>query len=98
MREARAQFWSERTGAVEVRPQLTRAVELALAGHWDAAHKLVQVHEGDAAADWIHAVLHKIEGDEGNARYWYRRTSGQAYEAFADPQAELRAILASLTY
>ena len=53
-------------------------------------------HEGDAAADWLHAVLHKIEGDTGNARYWYRRT-GQSFEEFADAQAELAAIRASIS-
>jgi hypothetical protein len=79
------------------RQDLIRAVELALAGDWDGAHKLVQEHEDDAAACWIHAVLHKSEGDETNARYWYRR-SGQFYEAYAEPQAELAAIKAALTY
>ena len=52
---------------------LARAVDLAVAGSWDAAHEIAQRHEGDATADWLHAVLHKIEGDAGNARYWYRR-------------------------
>jgi hypothetical protein len=42
-------------------------------------------------------VLHKIEGDEGNSRYWYRRTA-HAYEAYANPRAELQAIRAALTY
>lgn len=80
------------------RAELIGAVELALAGDWDGAHRLVQAHEDDATANWIHAVLHKIEGDEANARYWYRRAGGQAYEAFADPPSELRAIHAALTY
>ena len=43
------------------------------------------------------AVLHKIEGDESNSRYWYRR-SGQSYESWSDPKAELAAIKAVLTY
>jgi hypothetical protein len=38
---------------------LLRAIELALAGKWDAAHQLVQQYEDDATAAWIHAVLHK---------------------------------------
>jgi len=75
---------------------LIRVVELALAGDWDEAHRLAQRHEGDATADWLHAVLHKIEGDGDNARYWYRRTA-HAYEDYADPQAELAAVRASLT-
>jgi hypothetical protein len=42
-------------------------------------------------------VLHKIEGDESNARYWYRR-SGQFYESYADGKVELAAIRAALAY
>jgi hypothetical protein len=79
------------------RQDLTRAVDLALTGNWDAAHKIVQEDEEDATSCWIHAVLHKIEGDAGNSRYWYRR-AGQAYEAYSDPKAELAAIKAALTY
>jgi hypothetical protein len=44
-----------------------------------------------AIADWLHAVLHKIEGDDGNARYWYRRTP-HSFEDFTDTNAELAAI------
>jgi hypothetical protein len=77
------------------RQDLIRAVDLAISGDWHGAHKMVQEHEDDATARWIHAVLHKIEGDEGNSRYWYQRTV-QAYEAYADPRVELEAIKASL--
>ncbi len=79
------------------RTELTRAVDLALAGDWGGAHKIAQEDEDDANSCWIHAVLHKIEGDAGNARYWYRR-AGQAYEAYTDPNAELAAIKAVLSY
>jgi hypothetical protein len=79
------------------RQDLIQAVELALAGDWQAAHRIVQQDEADATCCWIHAVLHKIEGDAANARYWYRR-AGQSYEAYADAKAELAAIKAALTY
>ena len=79
------------------RQDLTSAVDFAIAGNWDAAHKIVQEDEDDATSCWIHAVLHKIEGDAGNAHYWYRR-AGQAYESYADAKAELAAIKAVLTY
>jgi len=79
------------------RQELIRAVELAIAGDWEGAHKIVQRDETDPASCWIHAVLHKIEGDGANARYWYGR-AGQAYEAYADTGAELMAIKAALTY
>lgn len=78
-----------------IRADLLKAVDAALAGDWDAAHKLAQRHEGSPVADWLHAVLHKIEGDASNARYWYARTHLD-YERFPDPKVELRAILHEL--
>jgi hypothetical protein len=42
--------------------------------NWDAAHKLVQ-DEATADAAWVHAYLHRVEGDLGNAGYWYRRAA-----------------------
>jgi hypothetical protein len=71
--------------------ELRHAVDRALAQDWAAAHDIAQRHEGDATADWLHAVLHKIEGDDGNAHYWYRRTQHR-FDEFADPRAELAAI------
>jgi hypothetical protein len=41
-------------------------------GDWDAAHKLVQANEGEPDHDWVHAHLHRVEGDLSNAGYWYR--------------------------
>ena len=70
---------------------LLKAIELALAGEWDAPHRIVQGYESDATAAWIHAVLHKIEGDLDNSRYWYRR-AGKMDHVADEPQAELRAI------
>lgn len=75
--------------------ELLRAVELALADDWDAAHQMVQQYEGDATAAWIHAVLHKIEGDAGNAGYWYRR-AGQMEHVDDEPRGELKLILEEL--
>lgn len=39
---------------------------------WDRAHRLAQEETGEAGA-WVHAHLHRVEGDAGNAAYWYRR-------------------------
>jgi hypothetical protein len=75
--------------------QLTRAIDLALAGDWDGAHKIVQADEDDVTSCWIHAVLHKIEGDASNSRYWYGQAR-RGYEDFADPKMELAAIRALL--
>lgn len=41
-------------------------------GQWDAAHQIVQECQGRTAA-WVHAYLHRKEGDADNAAYWYRR-------------------------
>jgi hypothetical protein len=41
-------------------------------GNWDAAHGVAQDVSGPDGA-WVHAYLHRKEGDEGNAGYWYRQ-------------------------
>ena len=71
------------------------ALAAAAAGRWDEAHSLVQRHEGDPVADWIHAVVHKAEGDLSNSRYWYRR-SGRLAHVDDDPGGELDVIRAEL--
>jgi len=43
-------------------------------GEWNQAHKIVQ-DEPTADAAWVHAYLHRVEGDLGNAGYWYRRAA-----------------------
>lgn len=79
-----------------MRTDLLDAINAALAGEWDRAHRIVQRDEADPVACWIHAVLHKIEGDAGNSRYWYTRTA-RSYNDFPDPRAELAAIKNELT-
>ena len=44
----------------------------AAKGDWDEAHRLAQ-SQGDAVGAWVHAYLHRVEGDLSNAGYWYRR-------------------------
>jgi len=70
---------------------LLQAIDLAVEGQWNAAHELVQQYETDTTAPWIHAVLHKMEGDLDHCRYWYRRA--RKVEHVADePTAELAEI------
>ena len=52
--------------------QLLDALNLARSGNWDAAHDIVQ-DLSCAGASRIHAYLHRVEGDDSNARYWYNR-------------------------
>lgn len=42
-------------------------------GNWEKAHNVAQSKEGHPDYDRLHALLHRIEGDEWNAKYWYRR-------------------------
>jgi len=67
------------------------AIELALNDKWDDAHKIVQ-EISTPNAQWIHAVLHKIEGDESNSRYWYSCSSIEVYESYLDSTQELKVI------
>ena len=50
---------------------LARAVELLATGAWQEAHEIVQDDESPLAA-WLHGIVHALEGDLENARYWYR--------------------------
>lgn len=80
--------------------QLRIAVQVALDGNWEAAHLIAQDYS-DVNANWLHAILHKIEGDIGNSHYWYARTAmnganARAYADFDDVREELMAILNNL--
>jgi hypothetical protein len=62
-------------------------------GDWDKAHKIVMDENGREAA-WVHAYLHRVEGDLGNAGYWYRQAGQPA--ATDSLQAEWERIAAAL--
>jgi hypothetical protein len=51
---------------------LARALDHLAAGEWREAHELVQPEKSTLAA-WLHGIVHTLEGDLDNARYWYRR-------------------------
>ena len=52
--------------------ELKKALELDRDGNWDEAHAIVQDIES-MDSYWIHAYLHRKEGDIGNSNYWYNR-------------------------
>ena len=61
-------------------PQQIKSYSLALQalwhdyqGDWHSSHKLID-RESDKDCAWVHAYLHRKEGDLWNARYWYRRS------------------------
>ena len=72
---------------------LQRALSLLGAGDWDGAHRLVQDDPSREAA-WIHAHVHRVEGDLGNAGYWYRRAGRPA--ATGSLEEERQEIMRSL--
>lgn len=62
---------SDSTPPAGLSPELT-ALWHAKAGNWDASHDIAQdIHT--PVGSWIHALLHLIEGDIGNAGYWFHR-------------------------
>jgi len=77
----------------DVFQSIIEGIDKAAAGDWQSAHAIAQSLEGDPHGDWLHAIVHKIEGDEANSRYWYRKTT-QTYETYPDIKAELSALRA----
>jgi len=62
--------------------RLARALELLETGAWQQAHEIVQEDTSTLAA-WLHGIVHTLEGDLDNARYWYRK----ADRVFRGPDA-----------
>jgi hypothetical protein len=72
--------------------RLLEVVELLAAGKWKPAHEIVQKDESSLAA-WLHGIVHTLEGDLDNARYWYRKTD----RVFRGPEAVQEEIAAART-
>ncbi len=70
-----------------------RALWFCQAGQWETAHAIAQDIESPLGS-WIHALLHLVEGDEGNARYWFAR-AGQPPVGRGDIDAEWARIAAA---
>ena len=71
-REAFRSSLSEPTPPTGLPPALL-ALWWAAGSNWERAHDVVQQREGEPDCDWVHAYLHRVEGDLSNAGYWYRR-------------------------
>jgi len=71
--------------------ELQRAVKLLEQGDWQGAHTIVQQDEESALSCWAHGIVHRIEGDTSNARYWYRQAK-RPFAAEASVQAEIAAL------
>ena len=62
-------------------PPLLQSLWHDAKGDWDQAHRIAQDVTGADGA-WVHAYLHRKEGDLSNARYWYRQAG---YAAATEP-------------
>jgi predicted Rdx family selenoprotein len=69
---------------------LEKALELLEEGAWQKAHEIVQGDKSTLAA-WLHGIVHTLEGDLDNARYWYRK----ADRTFPGPDAVKQEIAAA---
>ena len=58
-------------------PKLIQALWWAKKGEWEVAHDIAQDIDSKDGS-WVHAYLHRVEGDLGNAGYWYRRANKPA--------------------
>ncbi len=70
-----------------------QALWFAAKGEWDRAHALAQADKSKSG-DWVHAYLHRVEGDLSNAEYWYRRAGEPVHTG--DLSAEWDEITANL--
>jgi len=62
--------------------KLAKAIKLLEEGDWQGAHEIVQQDEKSALACWAHGIVHVMEGDLPNARYWYRAAARPFREPF----------------
>ena len=74
---------------------LRRAVAHLENGDWKAAHAIVQEDEDSRLFCWAHGIVHIMEGDRSNARYWYRR-AGRPFDKDTSASDEIKALRAEL--
>jgi hypothetical protein len=77
----------------DVLSEYLRALWYDAKNDWDKAHKIIQ-EIGDKNASWIHAYLHRKEGDIFNADYWYNRAGKKRPDIPLD--AEWKSIVESM--
>lgn len=75
--------------------ELERALAFLRSGDWEAAHKIVQQDEDSPLACWAHGIVHLMEGDVSNARYWYREAK-RGFPRVPSVPEEIAALAAAL--
>jgi hypothetical protein len=71
------------------------ALRLLQEGDWRAAHEIVQEDEESRLSCWAHGIVHLMEGDVPNARYWYR-VAGRVLRQDFSVEAEIAALSETL--
>jgi hypothetical protein len=73
---------------------LNTAIRHLQRGDWQKAHAIVQ-NDNTELGCWAHGIVHMLEGDLGNARYWFRR-AGRPFPRERDASAEIDALVRTL--
>lgn len=79
--------WKEAGSFPDDIPPLIQSLLLESAGDWENAHRIAQ-NETSSDGSWVHAYLHRVEGDLGNASYWYRNAGRKLPEISLDEEWE----------
>ena len=80
---------------VKSQSDLRQAVSHLEKGDWQAAHAIVQEDEDSRLFCWAHGIVHIMEGDRSNARYWYRK-AGRPFDKDTAAPEEINALKAEL--
>jgi hypothetical protein len=75
---------------------LRRALTHLENGDWQAAHAIVQEDEESRLFCWAHGIVHIMEGDRSNARYWYRK-AGRPFDEDTAAPAEIKALRSEIS-
>ena len=83
--------WKQKGSFPDDIPPLLHALLLESSGDWDSAHRIAQ-NDPSSDGSWVHAYLHRVEGDLGNASYWYRNAGKRLPDIPLDEEWEYIAI------
>ncbi len=75
--------------------ELRQAIADLRRGDWQAAHQIVQKDERSPLACWAHGIVHLMEGDVANARYWYGQ-AGRDFPSRPSVKAEISDLAAQV--
>ncbi len=79
--------WKEAGSFPDDIPPLIQALLLESSGDWASAHRIAQ-NDPSIDGSWVHAYLHRVEGDRGNASYWYHSAEKSLPEISLDEEWE----------